>query len=231
MAFADLNRVHAAVYALLGRPDRSGLPYNDIYAARVDAGMAILRAIAENPQHGQFGAISTMVAVNHLSFLPAHTGKPGIPQIVPFAGANARAGVPAKPDEIDSYRESPDLYTGAVDGVPVAHDAADSSGKMSPISAFYSIDSGQVRFTGKSFEVPLIQLTREMANSGVPVEYEPTLVKLIPIRVTSTKSEYYQLAVALAADGKQDLIEIAGGAMKSAPVRARADIVAEQKQS
>jgi hypothetical protein len=231
MATADKDRVHAAVYALLGRPDQSVLPYNDVYAARIDAGMMILRAIASNPQHGEFGALATMVGVSHLSFLPSHSGKPGIPQIVPFAGGNARAGTPAKPDEIDSYRESPELYSGSVDGVVVAHDAKDVDNKMSPMSCKYSIVDEQLRFTGVSAEVPLIQLTRSMADNSVPIQYEPTLVKLIPFAVVTPKSEYFKLATALAADGKQDLLEISTGAMSVRAVRAVADIIAEQKSN
>src|SRR6266403_685886 len=112
MPSADPIRVIAQVYALLGRPDQQTLPINDVHGARVDAGMKILKAIASDPQSGHFGSLSTLVTLTNNSFLPAHDGKPGIPQIIPFAGANARAGVPAKPDEIDSFRESPELFTG-----------------------------------------------------------------------------------------------------------------------
>ena len=85
---ADPIRIVAQVYSILGRPSQQKLPINDVHAARVAAGMEILRAIASNPQNGYHGSLCALVTVAHNAFLPAHDGEPGIPVITPFtAGA------------------------------------------------------------------------------------------------------------------------------------------------
>lgn len=228
MPFADPTRVANHIKDILNATTAGwGGAINDarrsdgaISQARIDSGMEILRAIAGNPQHGDFGSIATLIAVNHNQFLPAHDGEPGIPQIVPFAGADPREGIPADPDEIDSYRgdltASP-IYSGALDGQSVAHDAA-AVGRISPTSCRYSMVNGYFKFTGLSAQVPLIQLTRAMADTGVPENYEPTIVKLSIPKLVKEGDNLAQYASQYAADGKQDLIEITGGAMRVRPL-------------
>lgn len=227
MPFADPARVNAQVMALIGRPSQQEVPLNDVQAARVDAGMQILRAIAGNNQQSYFSSLTAMVTVTHNSFLPAHDGEPGIPSIIPFNGGTARDGYPRDSDEIDGMRENPSSFSGSASAV-VAHDATDADGKRSPLSCFYSFINGRFKFTGYTAQVPLVQLTRAMADTGVPENYEPTLVKLMPIHLVRANSPYFDLAKELAREGKQDLVEIAGGAMRVLPVP---NVTQAQKQS
>lgn len=203
------DRVNAAVYALLGRPDQSVLPYQDVVAARILSGMEVLRAITANPQNGYFGSLETLVSVAHNAFLPAHDGEPGIPQIVPFAGADAIAGKPAKPEEIDSWRAYSAVYSGSYDGVAVAHNAADVNTVQSPTSGRYSIVNKLFKFTGLSAQVPLVQLTRTMADTGIPENYEPTVVRLTAGRLGHAASMQA---------GLEDLRLISAGSMQVPPL-------------
>lgn len=190
-----------------------------IQNARKQSTYDVIRAIASNPRHGRFGAFATLVPVNHNDFLPAHDGEPGIPWIVPFPGADAREGIPADPDEIDSYREdlsdSP-IYSGALDGVAVAHNEQ-SHGRPSPVACRYSIVNKRLKFTGESAEVPLIVITEAMLTSDALEGYEGAIVRLSPSRLVKEGDNLYLYASGYTADGKQDLIEIAGGAMSVKP--------------
>lgn len=216
MAFADPQRVVAEIYSILGRPGQAVLPREDVHAARVHAGMDVLRAVAQNPRNSYFGSLATLVTLTHNSFLPAFDGEPGIPLIVPYSGAQAIDGIPATPSEIDSYRSDPtsSVYTGARDGVRVAHDASDS-GLPSPVSCRYAIVGGRFKFTGYSAQIPLIQLTRTMADTGVPENYEPTVVKLSIPRLVKPDNPLYQMYAAL---GSQDLSLIQRGEMQVPPL-------------
>lgn len=200
-----------------------------IEQARIESGMEVLRAIASNPQNPHYAALVNLVDVEHGAQLPDFDGVPGIPVIVPFVGADPREGIPADPDEIDSYRadvtDSP-IYTGALDGTAVAHDQRTQSGRMSPVACRYSLVNGRLKFTGLSAQVPLVILTRTMADTGIPENYEPTVVKLAIAKLVKEGDNLERYAPAYAAAGKQDLIEIMGGAPKVPPVP---DIVMAQK--
>lgn len=230
MAFADPTRTESHIKHILnavptwgGSINSSGKAiYSDeaITKARIDSGMEILRAIASNPANSYFGSLATLVTVTHNSFLPAYDGEPGIPLIVPFSGAQAMEGIPATPDEIDSYRTDPtsSVYTGAYSGVRVAHDAADSSGQPSPISRRYSLVGGRFKFTGYSAQIPLIQLTRSMADTGVPENYEPTLVKLSIPKLVKEGDNLALIAPTYLQLGMQDLVAIKSGQWEVPPV-------------
>lgn len=217
MAYADPTRVAAMIYQLLDRPGQQALHYNDVHAARIDSGMAIIKAIAENPENGEYGPLATLVTINHNQFIPGHSGKPGLPIIVPFVGASGRDGVWAEPDEIDSYRANPASYTGAV-GATVAHDQAGPNNTPSPLACRYSVVQGRFKFTGYSAQLPLVMLTREMADTAVPEVYEPTLVKLSLIKLVKPKNELFAYARALDQLGREDLMEIKGGKVTVKPV-------------
>lgn len=207
----------------------SGIRSEDfINAARIQSGTEILRAIASNPKNGFHGSLCALVTVTHNQFLPAHDGEPGIPQIVPFVTADAIAGEPAFPGEIDSWRTAAGaaLYTAGGDGVSVLHNAADGSARMSPVSARYAMDKGLFKFTGYSAQVPLIQLTRQMADEAVPDSYEPTIVKLSIPKLMKPGDAVWQIAMGYGNLGLQDIGEIKSGAMVVSPVP---DVEAAQK--
>ncbi len=231
MPFADPNRVIAKVYATINRPSQEVLPVEDVQAFRVDAGMEILRSISRSPQNGHFGELATLVGVAHNSFLPGHEGELGIPFIVPYAGADAREGIPSSPDEIDAYRLNPSSFTGAVDGIVVAHDQQGADGKMSPLACRYSFANQRFKFTGVSAQIPMIQPTRSMADTSIPENYEPTLVKLIIPRAVKPGTPFFQAAQMFRADGLQDLVAIEKGELVVKPLRSVPKIEEEQKQA
>jgi hypothetical protein len=193
---------------------------DEITAVRIEAGWEVLRAIAESPQNGCHGSLCTPIPILNNAFLPAHDGEPGIPMIVPFTGATAQAGDPATASQISSYREDPlGLY--ALDPVttaPVAHDAADSQGLPSPVSCRYAIVKGRFQFTGKTAEIPLIQLSRAMADTGVPANYEPTVIKLAIPKLRKEGTNLGAIAQGYAQAGADDLAAIRAGAMTVSPV-------------
>lgn len=221
MAFADPIRVRADIYALLGRPSLQALPVKDVDAARIASGMEILRAISRNTAHGSYGAVTALVTVANNAYLPAHDGEPGIPVVVPYDGAAAREAIPADPDEIDAWRNDSTTrpsFTGGLDGVAIPHDQVDADGKMSPLACRYSLVNKRLKFTGLTCQVPLVQLTRAMADTGVPENYEPTVVRLSLIRLVKPGNEFYQRALGYAAGGRDDLLEIQNGSMNVKPV-------------
>lgn len=222
MATTDATRIRAQVYALLGRPAAQDLPPKDIDVARINAGMEVLRAIASNPRNPHYAQLCTMVAIAHDSFLPDHDGHPGIPNIVPFDGAEPVAGHPARPDQIDAWRTEEVAYSGTDDGVAVPHDEADGNNRPSPVAGFYAIDNGRFKFTGFSAEIPLMQLTRLMADVAVPLFYEMAIIKL-----AAGSFMQFQQAVGLRTSGLEDLKEIS---TSSAPaISPIPDVTAAQK--
>lgn len=296
---------------------------NAIENARRQAALEVLGAISGNPQHGYYGELSSLVTVAHNSFLPAHDGEIGVPRIVPFAGAAARDGIKADGDEIDSYRLSPESYTGALDGIVIPHDqpnanrvegailthslftggigyavgdtgtvnagdglasyevlsvvpitgavatyslinrgsgydvanaidtifggvqpgagigfavniltiGATGTGKHSPISCRFSIVASYFKFTGLSAQIPMMVISETMRDTKIPLRLGPTVVKRALPKLVKPGDAVYLIAGAYGQDGKQDLVEIAGGAMSVRPVKAVPDIVQALKQN
>ncbi len=289
--------------------------------ARKQAALEVLGAIATNPEHGYYGDLATLVTVAHNAFLPAHDGEIGTPKIVPFQGASARDGIPADPDEIDSYRNNPASYTGSLDGIVVPHDqptatrvegailttslntggddyavgdtgtiatgdglatyevltvlagavvtymlhsrgsgydvtngvatatggiqpgvgtgflvnilsiGSNGTGKQSPISCRFSIVSSYFKFTGLSAQIPMIVIDETMRDTKIPLKVGPAVVKRAIPKLVKPGDALYLIASDYAQDGKQDLVEIAGGAMSVRPAKAVPDIVATLKQN
>lgn len=202
-----------------------------IAAARIAAGKAVLRAIFSYPQGEYYGGFVVMTAVAHDAFIDS-SKTVGVPWIIPFDGGVAREGIPADADEIDAYRLYPELYSGAVDGVTIAHDAKDGLNRQSPVACRYNITGRRLKFTGFSATVPLMpEITDELASASIPQGVSPAVVKLAIPLLVKEGDNLAAIAREYGADGKQDLVEIAGGAIRVRPVRAVADIMAEQKQT
>ncbi len=178
-----------------------------ITAAREESQLEVLRAIAGNPQSGDYGALVTDTAVAHDALLPAFEGDPGIPLIVPFDGAPARAGHPATPDQIDAWRLNPEAYSGLIDGEEVEHNEADANGKMFPFACRYTIDNGRFKFTGFSAVIPLAIITRATA---VPEPLEPVVVKLSIPKLVKSGTPLYAIAMGYGVSGEKDQDEIRG---------------------
>jgi len=228
MAYADPTRMYnhildilnAAAEGAWGGDVSDGRRSQDaIENARIQSGMEVLRAISMNPENGHYGALVQDIAVEHNTQIPDHDGETGIPKIVPFDGSAAREGIPADPDEIDSYRnDTLGLYSAALDGTSVLHDQPDQNNLPSPVSLKYSIVAGRFKFTGLSAVIPMIQLTREMADAQIPENYEPTVVKLSIAKTVKEGDNLYQYAQAYAQAGQQDLMQIMSGALQVSPV-------------
>lgn len=290
--------------------------------ARQQAALEVLGAISENPEHGYYGELSELVSVVHNSFLPAHDGQIGVPKIVPFAGATARDGFPARADQIDSFRDNPAAYTGSLDGIVTAHDqptatrvegaiidsvlsavganyvvgdtgtintgdglatyevltvdidggvttyelnlrgsgyavsqgvttavggaqpgigtgfaidimaiGSTGSGKRSPLSCHFSIVSSYFKFTGLSAQIPMIIISETMRDTQIPLRLGPTVVKRAIPKLVKPGDPLFLISREYEIDGKQDLVEIVGGAMKVRPVRAVPEIVDSLKRN
>lgn len=218
MPAVNTDRIIAQVYAICGRPSPQELPWKDVNAAVIAGAVEVATTIATNPQHGDFGALATLVSIAHNAFIPAHDGEPGVPVIVPFADADAISGVPARPEQIDAYRATPDVFTGAYEGVSVPHDEADAHGRQSPLAGFYSIIADYFKFTGFSAEIPLVQLSRSSVPSGLADTYEPTIVKVALRYLMRPGAAWNEICAKFATLGEQDLEEIRKGASQVPPV-------------
>jgi len=205
---------------------------SEISEARRAAATEVLRAIASYAAGPFYGEYVTYVPVEHNALLPAHEGDPGIPKIVPFPEADARDGDPAAVDQIDSFRVSPELFTGQNDGIPVPHNEADSEGRMSPLACRFNITANRLKFTGHSCEVPLFpQIDEDMTDNKIPLSLGPAVHKRAIPLLLKEGDNLSAIAREFGADGKQDLVEIAGGAMRVRPVRTVADVMKEQKEN
>jgi hypothetical protein len=208
-----------------------------IALARKQSWLEIIRAIGGNPEGPYWATLATYVDHEIPDGedgvrLADHEGEVGIPKIVPFEGATPRSGRPADPDEIDAYRlETADkpCFTGEITGVGVPHDQADEDGTMSSISCRYSIVTNYLKFTGKTCKVPMIVITEAMLTEKILLALSPTVTKRAIPKLVKPGSNIALIAGAYGADGKQDLVEINGGAISVRPVRSVADIIASQK--
>jgi hypothetical protein len=241
MAYADTDRVENHIKDILNAVQNWGgivaskrRSHEAIEQARIESGMDILRAIASNPQNGYHGNLATLVTVTHNQKLPPFDGLPGIPLIqvyqvpdeLPLQKKDPKAtpdgpevaGVPADPDEIDSYRLAPQIYTGGWGGEPTPHDQADPTDMPSEVAGLYAIVNGFFKFTGAAAKIPLITLTWDMANLQVPEAYEPTLVKLSIPKLVKEGDNLSAYASAYAQAGMIDLQEIRSGAENVSPI-------------
>lgn len=207
-----------------------GKAITSIRNARIQSGLEVLRAVASNPKNGHHSGLIELVTVESGSQLPDFEGEAGIPLIVPFEGSTAREGYPADPDEIDSWRSDSAIYSGATDGQFVAHNEANSSGRMSPVSCRYSILNGRIKFTGFSCQIPLCIVTADKADTKIPLSLGPAVVKLSIPKLVKPGDNLYLIASAYGQLGQGDLIEIRGGKMQMKPVPSP-DVVTAQKQS
>ena len=176
---------------------------------RRDAAYEVIRAAASNTDGSYWGEWAALTDVDNDAFLPAHAGEPGIPVIVPFSGAPAREGMEATPQEIGAWRDDSLLLYASV-----AHDQADENLMPSAVSCRYSLLNKRLKFTGLSCQVPLIIPTDDMADTKIPVDIAPTVVKLAIPKLCKEGDLLYMIASTYGALGQNDLIELRGGALK-----------------
>lgn len=196
--------------------------------ARRQASYEVLKSISRFPKSGAFGALATWVEVTNGEFFQ-YDGEVGIPRITPYADADPRRGLPADPDEIESWRTSPELFTGALDGESHPHDEV-KDGRQSPLSCRYALVNSVPVFTGSKCEFPVMIITEAMADDKIPLGMMSTVIKLATPKLVKLGDALYQVARADAVDGRDDLIAIEQGAMVTKPPRPLPDIVTAQKQ-
>jgi hypothetical protein len=74
--------------------------------------------------------------------------------------------------------------------------------------------NGRFKFTGLSAQIPLVQVTRTMADVAVPENYEPTLTKLSIPKLLKEGTKLNAFAESFRAWGQEDLLQIEGGILK-----------------
>lgn len=210
-----------------------------IALAREQSWIEVIRAVAGNLKSPHWATLAQYVA--HVIpdgedgvFLEDHVGEIGIPKIIPFAGALPRTAVPSDADEIDGYRlETADKprFTGEGDGVGVPHDEADDEGEMSSISCRYSIENNYLKFTGVTCSVPMVIITADILVNKIILALSPAVTKRAIPKLVKPGDNLALIAGEYGKDGKQDLVEIAGGAISARPVKSVADIITAQKQN
>lgn len=195
--------------------------------SRIGATMELYDAIASNPQHGFWGVLATDVDVDHNDLLPEHLGQVGIPMIYTHEDAEDPVeGVPADPDEIDSWRSDTLGLHSKLCGEIVAHDAVDDNEMPSPLAGYYSLVNSRIKFTGYACEIPMVQITVAQVETKTPVPFMHTIAKLAPLYHFKEGDNLPATANALIQAGRQDLERIRAGAMNVSPV---SDIVPVQK--
>jgi hypothetical protein len=223
---SQLSQTENAIVHIMNAAATWGGAINDarrsssaVTRARTMATMAVVDAIAKNPQHGLWGALATKVPVGHNQFLPAHTGAIGIP-IVSFGAGDEREGQEADPIDIDAWRnDTRGLYT-TVNGRIVPHYALDQNGMPSPVAGFYSIVNKRLKFTGAGCRVPMIQYKESDVAAKTPEFALATIVKLSIQYNLKEGDNLLPLGQALISSGESDLQAIEAGAMSVSPVSA-----------
>lgn len=135
-----------------------------------EGALMIARAICSNPNHVHRGLYvsGTPTSLTHGGELPDMAGEGDLVEIQPVAAAAYIIGTPRTAQEIDSYRSNvSSLYSS------VAHTAA-----TSPLTGYYNISQGRVRFTGNAAQMYHPLISRSTAASLVPDEYEDLWVGL-----------------------------------------------------
>lgn len=232
---ADVLNAAATWAGAISDSSRSG---DEIANARKQAALELFGAIASNPEGPYWAPLRTLVAHEYAAGensvpLAQHDGEIGIPKIRPFYAADWRDAREARPDQIDAWRlETADLprFTGSVDGIGLPHNAPDARGLQSPLACFFSIVAGDFKFTGFEAVIPMFIITAAMRDEKIPLRLGPAVVKRAIPKLVKPGSPVALIAGEFAADGKQDLVEVAGGAMTVRPVRAVSDIVQTLKQ-
>lgn len=97
--------------------------------SRIYATMEVIKAIAGNLQHGYWGVLQSLVAVEHDAFLPFHNGKHGLPLIsphlIPAKQASGRWNFVSNPVEGETVDINGVTHTWRLPGVVLADGGSD----------------------------------------------------------------------------------------------------------
>lgn len=135
-----------------------------------EGALMIARAICSNPNHVHRGLYvsGTPTALTHGGELPDMAGEGDLVEIQPVAAGAYIVGTPRTAQEIDSYRSNVSTLYSKTD-----HNATDS-----PLTAYYNISQGRIRFTGNAAQMYHPVISRSTASSVVPDEYEDIWVAI-----------------------------------------------------
>jgi hypothetical protein len=135
-----------------------------------EAALMIGQAIVSNPSHVHRNLYisSTPTALTHGAELPDMAGESDLIEIQPYSGASYFTGTPRDAQKIDDYRTNYNSAYGAI-----AHNIVGS-----PLSGFYNVTNGRIKFTGNAAQIYIPIISRTTVTSLIPDEYEGTWVKL-----------------------------------------------------
>jgi hypothetical protein len=135
-----------------------------ITQAVLEGAMMIAKAILANPTHVHRNLFisATPVALTSGAELPDMAGEMDLIEIQPYTAASWITGVPRTPQQIDSFLSN----TSSLYGTP-AHNV-----QGSPLTGYYSIDNGRVKFTGAAARIYSPLVDRATVTTIIPDEYE-----------------------------------------------------------
>lgn len=141
-----------------------------ISEAAIEGALSIARAICSNPNHVHRGLFvgASPTALTHGGELPDMAGEGDLVEIQPVSAGSYIVGTPRTAQEIDSYRSNvSSLYSS------VGHTTANS-----PLTAYYNISQGRIRFTGNAAQMYHPVISRSTVTGLIPDEYEGTWIAL-----------------------------------------------------
>jgi hypothetical protein len=135
-----------------------------------EAALMIGQAIVSNPSHVHRNLYisSTPTALTHGAELPDMAGESDLIEIQPYSGASYFTGTPRDAQKIDDYRTNYNSAYGAI-----AHNIVGS-----PLSGFYNVTNGRIKFTGNAAQIYIPIISRTTVTSLIPDEYEGTWVAI-----------------------------------------------------
>jgi hypothetical protein len=175
---ADLSRVKSRVTAILNLCDagtfssaispriKNRTP-NEIDAIVTDAGLILLRALAETPNEYRSSLINA-VTLTHLQLLPEHQGQPAYVEIQRYSGGPWMQGERRDYRKIESYRANTSKI----------YDPLDHNVNGSSLSGYFDIWEKRLYFTGFAARAGLAQVTRDDVQDKIPEILEPTWIRL-----------------------------------------------------
>ncbi len=210
---ADINRVKTRVNVILNlmapgvfsssvSPRIKNRTEAEIEAIVTDAGLILLRTLAETPNEYRAPLIN-VVALTNGQLLPEHQGQPAYVEIQRYSGGPWTIGERRDFRKIESYRRNPLKIYDATN-----HDQVGSS-----LSGYFDSWEKRFYFTGFAARAGLAQVTRASVLDKIPEILEPTWIRLAVGESTKAGEGNYTLSVAGAygQKGMQDLAEFQAG--------------------
>lgn len=223
------NRSPANVFSPVGDTSESAdKRYSDgaIESARRMAAHKIFSAIGSNPSHPYWGQLKTDVPVANGGVIPPYYGEIGVPQIS-VNGGTYRNGYPADGDEIDSWRNDESgtfsNFYGTEDD-QAYNETTDPDDVMSPMALKYNTGGGVLVYTGSNAKIPMIAVpgnlsdAEDMADNKIPFNLAALNVKLALPLLVKEGDNLFRTAAFLGQQGENELLQVAGGAVKVQPI-------------